>query len=139
MLNLKAYVRCFPALFHLRSGRTAAGRPLDVVELRLEVHDGNGQSMTSNAYGSLGLAPAATFALRPRPWSVTPRNVFRSPLMGLDVNREGTVMFAGGVETARGARGGRVQGTREQDRPRHLPRGTTAVEVLEEKTVHPQA
>ena len=36
MLNLKAYVRCFPALFHLRSGRTAAGRPLDVVELRIE-------------------------------------------------------------------------------------------------------
>ena len=30
MLNLKAYVRCYPALFHLRSGRTAAGRPLVV-------------------------------------------------------------------------------------------------------------
>ena len=40
MLNLKAYVRCYPALFHLRSGRTAAGRPLDVVELRIESPDG---------------------------------------------------------------------------------------------------
>ena len=36
MLNLKAYVRCYPALFHLRSGRTSAGRPLDVVELRID-------------------------------------------------------------------------------------------------------
>ena len=34
MLNLKAYVRCFPSLFYLHSGRTAAGRPLDAVELR---------------------------------------------------------------------------------------------------------
>jgi hypothetical protein len=34
MLNLKAYVRCFPALFVLHSGRTPAGRPLDAVELR---------------------------------------------------------------------------------------------------------
>ena len=34
MLNLKAYVRCFP-LYHLRSGRTPLGRPLDVVEMRM--------------------------------------------------------------------------------------------------------
>lgn len=34
MLNLKAYVRCFPTLFVLHSGRTSAGRPLDAVELR---------------------------------------------------------------------------------------------------------
>lgn len=34
MLNLKAYVRCFPTLFVLHSGRTPAGRPLDAVELR---------------------------------------------------------------------------------------------------------
>jgi len=34
MLNLKAYVRCFPSLFSLQSGRTSSGRPLDSVELR---------------------------------------------------------------------------------------------------------
>jgi len=34
MLNLKAYIRCFPTLFVVHSGRTAAGRPLDSVELR---------------------------------------------------------------------------------------------------------
>jgi len=33
MLNLKAYIRCFPETFHMRSGRTAAGRPLDLVVL----------------------------------------------------------------------------------------------------------
>ena len=33
MLNLKAYVRCFPETFHMRSGRTTAGRPLDLVVL----------------------------------------------------------------------------------------------------------
>ena len=36
MLNLKAYVRCFPDKFHLRSGRTAQGRPLDLVEMRVD-------------------------------------------------------------------------------------------------------
>ena len=34
MLNLKAYVRCFPESFILHSGRTYTGRPLDAVELR---------------------------------------------------------------------------------------------------------
>jgi len=36
MLNLKAYVRCFADKFHLRSGRTAQGRPLDLVEMRVD-------------------------------------------------------------------------------------------------------
>ena len=55
MLNLKAYVRCFPALFHLRSGRTAAGRPLDVVELRIDCSDG----AAGGLLGVGGMAPAA--------------------------------------------------------------------------------
>ena len=39
-------------------------------------------------------------ALRPRPWAATPKTLFKSPLMGMDVNREGTVLFAAGVESA---------------------------------------
>ena len=71
-------------------------------------------------------------ALRPRPWSVTPRNVFRSPLMGLDVNREGTVMFAGGVETAARA----FALAPGALRPRHdigLPVSCEAVEEVDRK------
>ena len=56
MLNLKAYVRCFPALFHLRSGRTAAGRPLDVVELRIEFNDGMMANQQRQRYGVSGLS-----------------------------------------------------------------------------------
>ena len=37
MLNLKAYIRCFPETFHMRSGRTADGRVSDLVLL---VYDG---------------------------------------------------------------------------------------------------
>ena len=63
MLNLKAYVRCYPALFHLRSGRTAAGRPLDVVELRIEcAHDGSLSLPGGTAgmpHGVYSMAPAA--------------------------------------------------------------------------------
>ena len=71
-------------------------------------------------------------ALRPRPWSVTPRNVFKSPLMGLDVNREGTVMFAGGVETAARA----FALAPGALRPRHdigLPVSCEAVEEVDRK------
>ena len=53
MLNLKAYVRCFPALFHLRSGRTVAGRPLDVVEMRIDWPDAHGASAGAGAGASL--------------------------------------------------------------------------------------
>ncbi len=49
MLNLKAYVRCFPDSFQLHSGRSPNGRPLDVVELR---HPGEPHAMAC-----LGMAP----------------------------------------------------------------------------------
>ena len=57
MINLKAYVRCYPALFHLRSGRTAAGRPLDVVELRIE--SGNNSQSRNNTGTTAHPPPAA--------------------------------------------------------------------------------
>jgi len=38
--------------------------------------------------------------MAPRPWARTPPGLFTSPLMGVDVNREGTVLFAGAVEAA---------------------------------------
>ena len=68
--------------------------------------------------------------MRPRIWSKTPPGLFKSPLMGLDVNRNGTVMFCGGIEAS--ARTCAVlPGT---IKPRHavqLPVSCTAVHELD--------
>ena len=56
MLNLKAYVRCYPALFHLRSGRTAQGRPLDVVELRTDCSAEATPARNAHASANINLA-----------------------------------------------------------------------------------
>ena len=62
MLNLKAYVRCFPALFHLRSGRTTTGRPLDVLELRVE----DGHAMQHLAPAAARGYPQPSFSSYPQ-------------------------------------------------------------------------
>eukprot|EP00965_Chrysotila_dentata_P048075 1594616-Pleurochrysis_carterae.AAC.2 len=62
MLNLKAYIRCFPTLFVVHSGRTAAGRPLDSVELRTNeaMAPAAAAATTHNVTAAL---PPATFTL----------------------------------------------------------------------------